>query len=73
MLFLLYTADLQAVAKRHGLSQHFYADDCHICGFCRRPGEIGALLQRLVDCTDDVALWMRSNRLQLNVNKTDLL
>jgi hypothetical protein len=27
----------------------------------------------LVECVDDVALWMRSTRLQRNVNKTELL
>ena len=69
---MLYTADLQAVIELHGLSPHFYADDSQICGFCR-PGDVGTLSQRLVDCFDDVALWMRSNRLQLNVHKTDLL
>ena len=72
ILFVLYTADLQAVIERHGLSPHFYADDSQICGFCR-PGDVGMLSQRLVECFDDVALWMRSNRLQLNVHKTDLL
>jgi hypothetical protein len=44
ILFVLYTADLQAVIKRHGLSPHFYADDCKICGFCR-PGDVGTLSQ----------------------------
>ena len=72
MLFVLYTADLQAVVERHGLTPHFYADDCQICGFCR-PCDVRTLSQGLVDCVDDVAQWMRSNRLQLNVNKTDLL
>jgi hypothetical protein len=68
---VLYTADLQAVVERYGLSPHFYADDSQICSFCR-PGDVGTLSQRLVDCVDDVALWIRSyNRLQLNVNKID--
>ena len=34
---------------------------------------VGTLSQRLVDCIDDVVLRMRSNRLQLNVRKADLL
>ena len=29
--------------------------------------------QRLIDYIDDIALWMRSYQLQLNVSKTDLL
>jgi hypothetical protein len=70
ILFVLYTADLQAIVERHELSPHFYADDSQICGFCR-PGDVETLSQRLVDCIDDVMLWIRSNRLQLDVNKTD--
>ena len=31
------------------------------------------LQQRLFDCIDDVALWMMSNRLQLNHAKTEVL
>ena len=55
ILFLLYTAELQAVIKQHVLSPHFFDDDSQICGFCR-PGEVGTLLQHLIDCIDDVAL-----------------
>ena len=35
ILFLLYTADLLQLVKRHQLIPHAYADDTQIYGFCR--------------------------------------
>jgi len=45
-------------------STHAYANDTQIYGFC---------LPALSSCTDGVALWMRSNRLQLSTAKTEVL
>ena len=72
ILFILYTADLSSVIERYGLTPHLYADDSQIYGFCR-PGDAAILSTRLTRCVDDVAVWMRNNRLQLNVDKTDYL
>jgi hypothetical protein len=54
---MLYTTNLQAVVERHGLSPQFYADDSQICGLCR-SGDVETLTQRLVECVDDIALWI---------------
>jgi len=43
-----------------------------IYGFCRSDGT-DELQGRLSDCVIDVALWMWSNRLQLNVLKIEEL
>ena len=72
LLFVLYAAQLQTLIEQHGLTPHLYADDTQIYGSCR-PSDIGALASRLVNCVSDVASWMCSNRLQLNIDKTDLL
>jgi len=34
ILFLLYTADLMSIVKRHKLLPHAYADDVQIYGSC---------------------------------------
>ena len=65
ILFLLYTADLLRLIQRHQLHPHAYADDTQIYGSCHLS-MADVLQQRLSDCIDDVALWMMSNRLQLN-------
>ena len=72
LLFVLYAAQLQGLIEQHGLTPHLYADDTQIYGSCR-PGDVGAFTNRLVNCVSDVASWMSSNRLQLNIDKTDLL
>jgi hypothetical protein len=72
ILFLLYIAELPAVIERYGLMPHQYSDDRQICGSCR-PSKSDELQSRLSSCIDDVACWMRSNQLQLNTSKTEII
>ena len=72
ILFLLYTTDLLQLIENHELQPNFYTDDTQIYGFCR-PGSIDQLQSRVSACIGDVSSWMRSNRLQLNVIKTEVL
>jgi hypothetical protein len=72
ILFLIYGGDLQRIIEKHGLRPHLYADDSQIYGSCR-PSAYLELQSRMSACIDDVADWMRSNRLQLNSAKTEIL
>jgi hypothetical protein len=54
------------------IARSLYADDTQIYGFCR-PEATAQLQDRVSACAADVALWMRSNRLQLNTAKTEVL
>ena len=72
ILFLLYTADLVQLIESHDLSSHLYADDTQVYSSCR-PSATQPLLDRLSVCLADVASWMRSNRLQLNTAKTEVI
>jgi len=72
ILFALYTADLVRLIEQHGLHGHLFADDTQVMGSCQ-PRDINALQSRMSISLDDVAAWMRSNRLQLNTSKTELL
>lgn len=72
ILFLLYTADLQQLIENHGLIPHLFADDTQIYGSCR-PGSSDVLQNNVSVCIDHVRSWMRSNRLQLNAEKTETI
>jgi len=72
ILFLIYGGDLQRLIEEHGLRPHLYADDSQIHGSCR-PSMCPEMQTRISACIDEVAEWMRSNRLQLNSAKTEIL
>jgi len=72
LLFILYTADLMSLIEDNGFSPHLYADDTPVYGSCR-PVEIDAFSAKLSECIGVVTNWMRSNRLQLNSDKTEVL
>ena len=55
ILFLLYTADLLQLVKRHQLIPHAYVDDTQIYGFCR-PADSAELCEKVSVCIDEVRL-----------------
>jgi hypothetical protein len=57
---------------QHGLTPHLYADDTQIYGSCRQS-DVELFSRKVAACVAEVATWMRSNRLQLNVDKTELI
>jgi len=72
LLFILYTAGLIDLIEEYGLNPHLYADDTQIQSSCR-PGSANQLQSTLSACLDEVSDWMRSNRLQLNTAKSEIL
>ena len=74
ILFLLYRADLLRLIEGHNLHLHVYADDTQIYCFCFcPPSAISVFQEQMSACLDEVALWIHSNRLQLNTAKTEVL
>ncbi len=68
----MYTADLVALIQVRSLSPHLYADDTQIFGACS-PSDTDTFLSNISACVCTVAEWIRSNRLQLNSDKTEFL
>lgn len=62
------------VGNRQRFSTTFppYLDDTQVYGSCR-PVEIPALSAKLAECVGVISNWMRSNRLQFNSDKTEVL
>ena len=75
MLYLLYTSPLGDIVREDGLSFHFYADDSQLyTSFaCNDTSDPVAAKQRLESCVADINLWMTTNKLKLNNDKSEFL
>ena len=72
--FTIYSGPLHDIAKAHGLSIHMYADDTQIyLSFDLTPLSAEEAKSKLENCIADIRIWMRTNKLQLNEDKTELL
>lgn len=74
LLFILFTKDLQLVARKHGFMFHCYADDCQIylC-FKALPSEANVTVEKLEKCLSEIKHWMTMHFLKLNEEKTEAL
>ena len=72
ILFVLYAVDLLSVIDNHGLSPHMYTDDTQVYGSCK-PTTVPAFTAKISECVQAATSWMRSNRLQPNPDKTEVL
>jgi hypothetical protein len=71
-LFLLYTADVIGIARRHGLGVHSYADDTQMYLHATATA-LAEQSVNLTSCIIEINSWMTSNRLKLNTEKTQFL
>ena len=72
VFFIMYAADLQELIEQHQLTPYGYADDTQVYGSCG-PADAGGLAQKMSICIDEVSLWMKANRSQLNQPKTEVV
>ena len=74
-LYLLYTSPLGDICRKHGLSFHLYADDTQIYIIFKPlvKGSLEYSKNLIQECTHDMSIWMKNNKLKLNDDKTDLL
>ena len=70
--YILYTADVAGIVTSFGLGVHLYADDTQLHGSCL-ASDAETLLRLVLRSIKAVRLWMASNRLWLNPNKTQFL
>ena len=72
LLFILYTKELEAIAKHHGLSVKLYADDTQIYT-AFTVDQLDHLEEKLQNCLDHIHHWMNDNFLKLNPDKTEVM
>ena len=73
LLFILYVSDLPAIAANFGISLHSYADDSHLCVGFDPLVNYAETVEKMQSCIMQIEGWMKSNYLQLNVDKTEVL
>ena len=73
ILFPMYITPLKDIIQKHGISYHSYADDTQLYLNFRPGVDINNVCSRLEECISDIKLWMLSNKLKLNDEKTEVL
>ena len=75
LLYLVYTAPIADIIKKHDLLYHLYADDTQLyisfnTDCCADLDEAKLRVER---CVKEIDLWMCKNLLKLNQDKTELV
>ena len=74
ILFILYTKELIAIAKKHGFYIHLYADDTQLyIEFNPLSQNINCIEEQILECLAEIKDWMTTNKLKLNPDKTEVL
>ena len=71
-VLFLYTAPLESIITRHGLSCMKYADDSQLYISLNVSTQQNAI-EKIENCIKDVKTWMSSNFLVLNYSKTEII
>ena len=72
LLYVLYTAGLFEIIESCGLIAHSYADDSTQVYLSVPASDAPLAVNRFTDCINKIEHWMGCNRLQLNVDKTQV-
>ena len=70
--FKIYTKPLSAIAWKHHVNIHLYADDNQL-NIPFNPEESTTAMVRLEACIEDKMLWIRGNGLMLNKEKSEFM
>ena len=72
VLFTLYSQPLSDVISVHNCDYHKYAEDTELSKSAA-PDQFLSVQSCIQTCIDDVLLWMNSNKLKLNTDKTEVM
>ena len=74
LLFLLYTAEVAEIVRKHGFIYHGYADDTQLYRIIDPDVDsIGRVVSDFAACLAEIQQFMRLNKLQLNPDKTECM
>ena len=75
MPYSFYTTPLGDIARSHGLSYHFYADDFQLYLSFKTSSfeDMVSCKSKIEACATDIESWMIKNKLKVNGDKTEIL
>ena len=75
ILYQLYTSPLGDILRKHNMSFHLYADDTQLFVSFQpsTDGHLESVVERVEACIAEIDQWMHSNKLKLNMGKTELV
>ena len=75
ILYVLYTAPLGDILRKHNVQFHLYADDTQLYLFFKSSSleHKDLSVATIQACVGDIDLWMTENKLKLNKGKTELV
>ena len=72
VLFALYSQPLSDVIVSHHCDYHKYADDTELSDSAQ-PSQLISAQTNIQTCIEDTLSWMKSNKLKLNTDKTEVM
>ena len=75
ILFTLYTSPLGQICTRHGITCYFYAENqqIYLAFKLTKKGDQEDCVRRLENCIGEVRMWMSTNMLKLNNDKSEFI
>ena len=73
--YTMYTKPLGLICKKYGLRHHFYADDSQVYTSFKPIDDLSKTetLRRVEMCLKEILIWMHTNMLKLNSDKTEMI
>ena len=71
-MFTLYSQPLSDVISVHDCDYHKYADDTELSKGAS-PDQFDSFQSCIQTCVGDVLIWMNSNKLKVNTDKTEVM
>ena len=75
LLYTIYTLPLGDILREAGIFYHLYADDTqlYMSFSCTDPSSQLSCLESMQQCVTQIKLWMQTNKLKLNDDKTEIM